>query len=135
MRKVEIISIGKNKEAWLQEALAEYEKRLSKVVQIEWTFLRTLDKISPPFIALDPAGELVSSEALSRKLIHLFDAHDSRLRFIIGGAEGLPPDLCKKSLWKWSLSPLTFTHQMTRLLLLEQLYRSFSIDAGSHYHK
>ena len=135
MRKVEIISIGKNKETWLQEALAEYEKRLSKLVQIEWTFVRTLDKIAPPFIALDLAGELVSSEVLSRKLIRFFDEQDSRLRFVIGGAEGIPPELCKKSFWRWSLSPLTFTHQMTRLLLLEQLYRSFSIDAGSGYHK
>ncbi len=135
MRKVEIISIGKTKESWLQEALSEYEKRLSNVLQIKWTIISDFKKLEAPYIALDVLGECISSEALSSKLMRLFELSGSRLRIVIGDADGLEESILAKSMWRWSLSPLTFTHQMTRLILLEQLYRSFAIDAGSRYHK
>jgi 23S rRNA (pseudouridine1915-N3)-methyltransferase len=136
MFKVKIYTIGKCKEAWLQEALAEYEKRLSKKMDIEWILAKSdadLFQKFPrdvPWIALDVKGELVDSPTLSRKIVHC-----SRLHFLIGGAEGIREELPAKSAWRWSLSPLTFTHQMVRLLLLEQLYRALEIDAGSSYHK
>jgi len=135
MRKVEISSIGKTKETWLQEALAEYEKRLSNVLQIKWTIVSDFKKLQTPYIALDVLGECISSETLSCKLIDLFDRGGSRLRIVIGDADGLDESILAKSMWRWSLSPLTFTHQMTRLILLEQLYRSFAIASGSRYHK
>lgn len=59
----------------------------------------------------------------------------AHLNFVIGGAEGLPPPILNNSLTQISLSPLTFTHQLTRLILLEQLYRAFEIQKGSQYHK
>ena len=135
MRKLEIISIGKTREKWLQEALLEYEKRLKPKLQIDWKIVSNFAKVEPPYIALDVQGELVNSVKLSHKLISLFDQCGSRLSFLIGGSEGIEREILDKSIWRWSLSPLTFTHQMTRLIVLEQLYRSFEIDAGSKYHK
>jgi len=65
----------------------------------------------------------------------LVQTHGARLNILIGGSDGIPKHLLNKSVWNWSLSPLTFTHQMTRLILLEQLYRAFEIEMGSEYHK
>jgi len=124
MIKVRIYTTGRCKERWLQEALAEYEKRLTGQMEIEW--ILDIQKITPPWIALDPNGELVSSPA--KKL----SKFGSRLNFLIGGPDGIEKNLLEKSAWIWSLSPLTFTHQMTRLILLEQLYR---INAPSQYQK
>jgi 23S rRNA (pseudouridine1915-N3)-methyltransferase len=140
MLKVKVITVGKCKESWLQEALAEYDKRLKGTVEISWTEakndaqLETL-LLQEQFIALDPKGELLESPSLSQKLMHLFEEKGSRLTFAIGGAVGFTPQLLQKAIWRWSLSPLTFTHQATRLLLVEQLYRSFEIAKGSPYHK
>jgi 23S rRNA (pseudouridine1915-N3)-methyltransferase len=139
MFKVKIYTIGKLKDAWLQEALEEYEKRLSRRVEIEWILAKNdaelSEKLEGPYIALDPKGELLDSPSFSKKLSHLFQQQGSRLQFLIGGSEGISPALLRTSLWRWSLSPLTFTHQMTRLILLEQLYRAMEIDLGTAYHK
>jgi 23S rRNA (pseudouridine1915-N3)-methyltransferase len=136
MFKVKIYTVGKCKEAWLQEALSEYEKRLSRKMEIEWVLAKNDADLSEklprdvPWISLDVKGELADSPTLSRKLLQ-----NSRLHFLIGGAEGVAQELLNKSAWRWSLSPLTFTHQMVRLLLVEQLYRALEIDAGTSYHK
>ncbi len=134
MFKVKIYTIGKCKEPWLQEALAEYEKRLVHKMDIEWILAKNnadlLEKLPQDAIALDVQGQLLDSPTLAKKLLQT-----ARLHFLIGGAEGIPKELLAKSAWRWSLSPLTFTHQMTRLLLLEQLYRCLEIDAGTAYHK
>src|SRR5690606_8531340 len=127
---VKVITMGKCKEAWLQEALAEYEKRLSSSVSISWIEAKSDLQLNTlleeePFIALDPKGELLNSETLSVKLMRLFIEKGSRLTFGIGGPSGFSPQILEKALWRWSLSPLTFTHQATRLLLTEQIYRSF----------
>ncbi len=139
MFKVKIYSVGRSKESWLQEALAEYEKRLSRQIEIEWIFAKDdaqlAEKVTAPWIALDVQGEQVDSPRLAKKLIGLFLAHGSRLHFLIGGAEGINKKLLEQSAWRWSLSPLTFTHQMTRLILLEQLYRAMQIESGTSYHK
>ncbi len=136
MFKVKIYTIGKCKEAWLQEALAEYEKRLSRKMEIEWILAKNNTELAEklpreiPWISLDVKGELIDSPSLSKKLLK-----NSRLHFLIGSAEGIDLGLLNKSAWRWSLSPLTFTHQMVRLLLLEQLYRALEIDAGTSYHR
>ncbi len=140
MLKVKVIATGKCKEAWLQEALAEYEKRLSKRVELVWVEAKNDAHLTEligkdPFIALDPKGELLDSPALSDKLMRLFAERGSRLTFAIGGPEGFSETLLRQAFWRWSLSPLTFTHQAARLILAEQLYRSFEIDRGSPYHK
>ncbi len=141
MFKVKVLTIGKCRETWLASALAEYEKRMQGHVRIEWAIAKNSDQLlewaaqEPFLIPLDPKGELLDSETLSRKLLRLFEEKGSRLCFVIGGAEGLPKALLNRFAFHWSLSPLTFTHQMTRLILVEQIYRALEIDKGSNYHK
>lgn len=138
MFKVKIISQGRSKEPWLKEAISEYEKRLQHTMEIEWILvdspLELIQKAlkEPRLIALDLAGKQLKSEELSRKL---FSEWGSRTAFAIGGADGLPLQLLDHAVFRWSLSPLTFTHQIARLLLIEQLYRSIQIEKGSSYHK
>ncbi len=137
MIKVHIHTIGRSKENWLNEALQEYEKRLQGRIQIKWQIasgdeeLIQQTALEPYLIALDIQGSLLSSEALSQKLTKA----GSRYSFVIGGADGLNQQILHQAKWRWSLSPLTFTHQMTRLILLEQLYRAYEIDRKSPYHK
>lgn len=139
MLKVKVIVTGKCKEAWLQAALAEYEKRLRGSLELSWqeakndSHLEAL--LDEEFIALDPKGELLESPAFSAKLMRFFSERGSRLTFAIGGPAGFSLELLKKAFWRWSLSPLTFTHQATRLILAEQLYRALEIAKGSPYHK
>lgn len=136
MFKVKVLTIGKCKEKWLSEALMEYEKRLKGKLSFEWALAKddaqlTEWALCERFIALHPKGELLTSEAWSEKMMK----QGSRLVFVIGGAEGLPEMILKKAEFKWSLSPLTFTHQITRLILVEQIYRAMEIERGSQYHK
>lgn len=136
MFKVKVLTLGRCKEPWLAEALAEYEKRLKGKLLIEWAIAKDNTQLAEwarneSYIALDPKGELLTSEAWSEKLMKL----GLRVVFLIGGAEGLSLELLKQAQFKWSLSPLTFTHQMTRLILVEQLYRALEIERGSNYHK
>ena len=136
MFKVKVITIGKLKEKWLDDALSEYEKRLKGKMEIEWCLFKEDKELSSwahqnSFIALDPKGKLLTSETWSETMHKM----GLRLNFIIGGALGLASQVLKEAKFVWSLSPLTFTHQMTRLILIEQLYRAVEIEKGSKYHK
>lgn len=136
MFKVKVLTIGKCKENWLIEALAEYEKRLRGRMIIDWQLAKDDAQLIEwaclqPYIALDPKGQLLTSEAWSEKIMQI----GTRLCFVIGGAEGLPSQIVKQAPFRWSLSPLIFTHQITRLILVEQLYRAMEIERGSQYHK
>ena len=136
MFKVKVLTIGKCKEEWLERAISEYEKRLRGKMSFEWVLAKdnrelTTLALQESFIALDPNGALLTSEAWGVKMVML----GLRLVFVIGGAEGLPIEIVKKAQFKWSLSLLTFTHQITRLILVEQLYRAMEIERGSGYHK
>ena len=141
MLKLTIITIGKVKETWLQTALAEYTKRLKVAIEIHWKLAKDEKQfeewlsIEPDYIALDPRGELCSSEALSRFLFQEWEKQGSRLTFAIGGHSGFNGQMRQKARKLLSLSSLTFTHQLTRLILLEQLYRALEIRRGSPYHK
>jgi 23S rRNA (pseudouridine1915-N3)-methyltransferase len=141
MFKVKIITIGKTKETWLSEGILEYEKRLKPFMSLEWKIAKNdegllsfLD-LEKRFIAFDLGGLPFSSSDFSTKLHQELEKGGSRLSFVIGGAEGLPPAIKKRAHKLWSLSPLTFTHQLARLILLEQLYRAVEIERGSAYHK
>lgn len=137
MFKVKIIAIGRAKEAWLNAALAEYEKRLKGRMELDWLLAEDNGSLSaycrkePILIALDIKGDLLNSETFSEKWMRF----GARATFVIGGPEGLPAEILKAAQWRWSLSPLTFTNQMVRLLLVEQLYRALEIARGSPYHK
>lgn len=137
MFKVKVIAIGRSKESWLNAAIAEYTKRLEGRLELHWIFaedneaLLNACKKEPQLIALDIQGELLSSEAFSAKWVRF----GTRTTFAIGGPEGLPSEIKKLAFFRWSLSPLTFTNQMARLILVEQLYRAVEIERGSPYHK
>lgn len=141
MFKITIYSPGKNNEAWLQEALQIYEKRLSSYVELQWYFvkddtqLESLVSKQPSYLALDPQGQSMTSESFSQFLMCEGAARGSRLHVVIGGAQGLTPLIRTRAQRLLSLSPLTFTHQITRLILIEQIYRAFTIYHHLPYHK
>lgn len=141
MLKIKIVGVGKTKEEWLETAISEYLKRLKPIAQFEFVYLKDdealLDYLSNDtlhYITLDEQGKTYSSITFSSFLQQHVDKNGPRLTFVIGGAEGLPSPL-KSHTPSVSLSPMTLTHQMVRLLLIEQIYRALEIQRGSRYHK
>ncbi len=140
MLKLKILSVGKIKERWLKEAFQEYVKRLKPYSQIECLWAKGTDQLvewaqkEPSYLCLDPEGHLFTSEQFAAFLADQWEKGGARLTLLIGGAEGFPNEI-KKGRETISLSPLTFTHQITRLVLIEQIYRALEIQKGSHYHK
>ncbi|WP_315374596.1 23S rRNA (pseudouridine(1915)-N(3))-methyltransferase RlmH [uncultured Selenomonas sp.] len=157
--KIRIVAVGKLKEKYLREGVAEYEKRLAPFASVELRETReeymaenpseaqrqqTLAKegerllrLVPEksfLIVLDVKGKLLSSEALAKELASLALQGQSDLTFLIGGAFGLSQAVRERADLRISFSPMTFTHQMVRLLLYEQIYRAFKINRGEKYH-
>lgn len=140
MVKIKIITVGKTKESWLDQALSEYTKRLSGRADIEFVIvknddqlIRTLEK-EAHYICLDVEGQMMDSSAFANYLMKSLEVHGARLSLVIGGPEGLPKEV-RGQAKLLSLSPMTLTHQCARLILLEQIYRAFEITKGSKYHK
>lgn len=140
MIKIDVISIGKSKEPWLEEALALYVKRLSGQIKLTFTLvkddsalLKRVDGVRG-VLALDEKGELMTSTRFSSVLFKTVQDHGARAAFVIGGADGLPKEI-RERYPLISLSRLTFTHQMARLILAEQIYRAMEIKRGSKYHR
>ena len=153
--KLAILSPGKVREPWLQAGIDEYVKRLGRYAQVQittvadvpdsWTAARAIEtegcrllaKIKPQawVVALDAAGVPADSLELSRLLPEWLQAGGSEVVFVIGGPHGLSAAVLARAQFRLSLSRLTFTHQMARLLLLEQCYRASRIAAGEPYHK
>ena len=157
MVKIKVIAVGKTKEGWIKEGILHYQKLLKKYVELELveireekiTKSRKAEKIldaeakkilryteKPSLcIALDVKGKSLSS----KKFAQLFEENLSRgyseFVFILGGALGLSQRVLDACPIKLSLSQMTFTHEMSRLILLEQIYRAFSILKGTRYHK
>lgn len=157
--KIRIVAAGRLKEKYLREGVAEYEKRLAPFASVE--LLETREEYMPEnpseaqrqqalakegerllrlvpeksfLIVLDVKGKLLSSEALAKELAGLALQGRSDLTFLIGGAFGLSPAVRECADLRISFSPMTFTHQMVRLLLYEQIYRAFKINHGEKYH-
>jgi 23S rRNA (pseudouridine1915-N3)-methyltransferase len=141
MHKIKILTVGKVKESWLDAAIHDYTLRLTPVAKIEWMLAKNDEQLATAleketgYIALDPQGKTFSSEKFSSFLHEALTAGGCRLSLVIGGAEGLTPSMRSGATALISLSPLTFTHQLTRVILLEQIYRAFEIEKGSGYHK
>lgn len=141
MYNFKIITVGKIKEKWLDRALEDYQKRLSNIASFEWILTKNDDQLlklcekEKYFVCLDICGIKISSENFSTTLLKILEKQGSNLTFVIGGAEGLSDSIKSKAALSISLSELTFTHQLVRLILLEQIYRAFEIDRGSPYHK
>ena len=153
--KMTILSPGKVREAWIQDGITEYVKRLGRYCQVvlqqvedcpdTWPAdkavaeegRRLLSRISAKdwVVALDLRGSQPDSLELAEWLPRWFQAGGSSVVFVIGGSNGLAPAVLERAQERLCLSRMTFTHQMTRLLLLEQCYRAFRIQTGEPYHK
>jgi len=154
MLKINVFAIGTIKEKYLKDAITEYLKRLSKYAKVEIIELPEIKlqnseeqvieeegksvlkriKDGEHVILLDLHGEEIDSIQFSNKLLKLKNEGISPINFVIGGTFGVSEELRKRSNYKWCLSKLTFTHQFTRVLLLEQIYRGFKIISNEAYH-
>ncbi|MBP5655742.1 MAG: 23S rRNA (pseudouridine(1915)-N(3))-methyltransferase RlmH [Clostridiales bacterium] len=153
--KIRIIAPGKIKEKWLKDGIAEYIKRLSGYAEVEITEVpdspdsipeaegirregeQILSKISDKDIVwvMDLHGKEVTSEELSEYLINDIERGGAKITIVIGGSCGISDEVRKRSQRKIKFGDITLTHQMTRLILMEQLYRAFKIARGEKYHK
>ena len=150
---IKIICVGKIKEKYLSDAIEEYKKRLSKYTKIEIIEVTDIDNPSKDIvllkekeliekhidtrdyvITLEIEGNMLSSEELAKKIDNIFNT-SSTITFIIGGSYGLHNDIKNRSNYKLSFSKLTFPHQLFRVNLLEQIYRTFKINNNETYHK
>jgi len=143
---IKIICVGKLKEKYLTDACLEYLKRISKYTNVELIelkdsnivkekeeILKHLDK-KDYIITLQIDGESIDSIELSKKIDKIFITNPN-ITFIIGGSDGLDEEVKKISNYALSFSKLTFPHQLFRVMLLEQIYRSFKIINNETYHK
>ena len=143
---IKILCVGKIKEAFYQEAIKEYMKRLSKYHKVvieelpdstkqkEEELLLKKINLKDYNIILDIDGLMLNSIELSNHLDKTFLNH-SNITFIIGGSDGLTDKVKQMANFKFSFSKLTFPHQLFRVILLEQIYRSFKIQNHETYHK
>ncbi len=157
---ITIAAVGKIKEKYFRDAIAEYQKRLSRYCRleiIEAVDEKTPDKASVALesqikqreaervlkiikpdaycIALAIDGKKRTSEELSRHMDALALSGKSNIVFVIGGSLGLHESVLARADEKLSFSDMTFPHQLMRVILLEQIYRSFKISSGEPYHK
>lgn len=140
MYHLKIFSVGRAKESWIEEGVEEYITRLKGTASVETVWVKDNQQLATVLererlvICLDPKGKARDSLELSDYLFDQWEKGGARLAFVIGGSDGLPESLRKKYPLI-SFSKLTFTHQLTRLILIEQVYRAFQIRRGSPYHK
>lgn len=158
--KITLITVGKIKEKYLKDAIAEYSKRLSRYCKLEIIEVadeKTSDNASETVedgirdkegerilkyvkddayvITLEIKGKLLTSEELAEKIDTLGIQGSSHIIFIIGGSIGLGKEVLKRSDYALSFSKMTFPHQLMRVILLEQIYRSYRIISHEPYHK
>ena len=158
--KITLITVGKIKEKFFQDAIAEYSKRLSRYCKLE--IIQVADEKTPDqaseaaeesirakegerimkhiredmyVITLEIAGKMLSSEELADKINALGLSGKSSIAFVIGGSIGLAREVMARSDFALSFSKMTFPHQLMRVILLEQVYRSYRIINGEPYHK
>ena len=156
MVKLKIIAVGKDKDQWVTEGSAHFIKLLKKFAEVKITIVASPKNSSALPVAklkkkeaaalqkeigsgitigLSDSGKKMDSISFSKWLEKTVAAGGSTVNFVIGGPHGLDETFLTGCDQVVSLSPLTFSHQLVRLVLLEQLYRAFSISHGSDYHK
>ena len=158
--KIKLITVGRLKEDFYKKAAAEYEKRLSRFHKITAYELSEESKSDEPseseikkalekegkniiknisngayVIALAIGGKAISSEKLAEKIKGIADSGTGEIDFIIGGSHGLSDEVLARADFLLSFSPMTFTYQLSRVILTEQLYRASKINSGETYHK
>ena len=154
--KIECLFLGKTKESFLSDGINEYAKRLKYYTTLSIRLIKSklkgrlddnrikeregellLDNVAKNsyLVVLDPGGKQLSSEGLADQITAWERQERNTITFLIGGPLGLSKNVLQKADMVLSLSRLTFTHDMSRLLLLEQLYRAYTIKRGEKYHK
>ena len=154
--KIHLWSVGKPHDLYVKEGVADFTRRISKYFPVEWTIIPAA-KSSSTFanadlirkegkvilgalrkedclIALDQSGKQFSSPLLATMLQSKANASTKNLIFLIGGAFGLDNIVLQRAEIRWSLSSLTFPHQLVRLILVEQIYRACTIGRNEKYH-
>ena len=158
--KITVLTVGKIKEKYLRDAIVEYTKRLSRYCKLE--IIEVADEKTPDnasenaeemirqkeaerllkyiredayLITLEIGGKQLTSEEFSEKIEKLGIQGTSHIIFVIGGSIGIGKAVLEKSDYALSFSKMTFPHQLMRVILLEQIYRSYRIIAGEPYHK
>lgn len=158
--KITVIAVGKIKEKFYREAVAEYEKRLSRYCKLE--IIQVEDEKTPDkagtaveaeikrkeaerimkyiredayVVTLEIQGKMYDSEEFASEIEKLATQGNSHIQFIIGGSLGLHEEICKKADRAVSFSKMTYPHQLMRVILLEQVYRAYRIINGEPYHK
>ncbi|HEX6190790.1 MAG TPA: 23S rRNA (pseudouridine(1915)-N(3))-methyltransferase RlmH [Chitinophagaceae bacterium] len=154
--KISFWSVGKNHEPYIKPGVEDFTKRISKYFKVDWTI------IPPPknagllsendlkkkegqlilemlgkddyLVALDERGKSLSSASLATFIQARANESTRQLVFFIGGAYGIDTSLLQRANYTWSLSPLTFPHQLVRLILAEQVYRACTILRNEQYH-
>jgi len=154
---VQILSVGENKNSYLKVGEKDYIKRLKHYCRLEMDTIKeekirknqgisVIQKLEATrligqlprqakVVALDQKGKCVSSIAFTQKIQQWHNESVQRVVFIVGGPLGLHETLLQRADWILSLSKMTFTHEMARMLLLEQIYRAYTIIRGEKYHK
>ena len=160
MQQVTSLCVGKQKEKFYADAAAEYAKRLSRFCKLDIVELpeeRLPEDPSPALVdaalareaeairaklpagafpvAMCVEGPLLSSEELAKRMAGWANQGGSHLVFLIGGSFGLHPSVKALADERLSMSPMTFPHHLARVMLLEQVYRAYQINAGARYHK
>ena len=150
--RITLITVGKIKEKYLRDAIAEYSKRLSRYCKLEIVEVadeKTPDQASEAaeenirkhirddmyVITLEIGGKMLSSEEFADKINSLGVQGKSSITFVIGGSIGLGQEVLRRSDYALSFSKMTFPHQLMRVILLEQVYRGYRIINGEPYHK
>lgn len=143
---INIICVGKVKEKYLRDAISDYEKRISKYHKIsiievddsnmkeEAIKIKQHIKNNDYVVTLEIEGNMLTSMELANKIDKTFITNPN-ITFIIGGSDGLDDSIKERSNYKLSFSKFTFPHQLFRVILLEQIYRTFKILNNETYHK
>ena len=136
-----ILAVGKVRRGWIQDGIDLYLKRLPglSITELrdssrekEAEAIQGALRPDETLVALMEQGETLTSIRFSQRLAQL---GNERIAFVIGGADGLTQELKAKARWQLSLSPMTFPHDLARLMLIEQLFRAQAIRQGSPYHR
>ena len=150
-----VLAIGTRMPKWVSDGADDYVKRLPREASVEWVELpasrRTRDtaesrmleeataiehRLKPQelMVVLDVEGRVISTETIAETLAN-WQADGSKIAFVIGGPDGLHPSLKARASDRWSLGRITLPHPLVRVILAEQLYRAWSINAGHPYHR
>jgi 23S rRNA (pseudouridine1915-N3)-methyltransferase len=141
--RIQLLMLGKTRRPEMRAIIDDYAKRVSRACPMEITEVRdagaALKKLdadgAATVVLLDAAGKIFDSNALAKWLGELRDRGTRTLIFLCGDAEGFPEELRRRAHQRLSLSTMTFSHELARVMLAEQLYRAFAILSGSPYPK